>query len=349
MTLEEIARLAGVSRSTVSRVINDHPSVSPEVRERVQCVIREQDFHPNTAARTLVSRRSQIIGLIIPQAINAVFSDPYFPILIRGIAAACDERAYNLMLSLPTSQMAEAYPRLIRSGHLDGVIVASAFVDDSFVSRLHTDGFPFVLIGRQPQQPEVTTVDADNVRGAMMAVQHLARLGYSRIASITGPLNMVAGVDRRDGFLAGLRSTGLARHEGYLVQGNFSEQSGFNAMQQLLALDESGRPQAVFVASDMMAIGALKAIRAAGLQVPDDIALVGFDDIPLATAVEPPLTTVRQPIEQLGFTAASVLLDMLTNSDGTAAPQRIVLPTELIIRDSCGHSRLFRPAAARRM
>lgn len=339
MTLEEIAVLAGVSRSTVSRVINDHPNVKEEVRSRVWTVIREQNFHPNNAARALVSRRTQIVGLVIPQAIHAIFSDPYFPILIQGISAACNERQYHLMLSLITDDLSDAYRHIIKGGHLDGVIIASAFSNDnSFIERLLADNFPFVLIGRQPQMPEVTSVDADNVQGAAMAVQHLARLHHTRIATITGPLTMTAAVDRRDGFLRGLRAVRLPLYEGYLIEGGFSETSGYIGMQHLLNLPEP--PQAVFVASDMMAIGAIKAVRAAGLRVPQDVAVVGFDDIPLAGVLEPPLTTIRQPIEMLGYTAATLLMDTLDAAE-PAPLQRVVLPTELVVRDSCGHSLAF--------
>jgi LacI family transcriptional regulator len=201
-----------------------------------------------------------------------------------------------------------------------------------------------VLIGRHPSRQDLTTIDADNVRGTAMAVQHLARLGHTRIATITGPLGMVVGIDRRDGFLAGMRSAGLTCRAEYIVEGDFTELSGNLAMQRLLALPVP--PQAVFAASDIMAIGAVKALRAAGKRVPEDVALVGYDDIPIASAVEPALTTIRQPIEQLGFTAASVLIDTLQSNvpnaiDSHGAPQRIVLPTELIVRQSCGQSLRF--------
>lgn len=333
-TLEEVAKLAGVSRSTVSRVVNDHPNVRPEVRERVWKVIEEVDYHPNRAARSLASRRSQIVGLVIPQEIHAVFSDPYFPILTEGIARACNEHDYTMVLGLITPEMQHPYRRLVRGGLLDGVIVTSAVQDDPFVTRLLQDDFPFVLVGRTPQHDGVSYVDADNIGGARTAVQHLMRFGYRRIATITGPLNTIAGQDRYAGYQRGLRSSGLAHDPGLVVEGNFSEMSGNRAMQELLALEAP--PDAVFAASDMMAIGALKAIRAAGLRVPEDIALVGFDDIPLATLFDPPLTTVRQSISDLGYTAATLLFENL-ESGGSVSPQRIILPTELVVRSSCGH------------
>lgn len=346
LTLEQVATLAGVSRSTVSRVVNDHPNVNAETRDAVWRVIHEHGFHPNNAARTLASRRSQVIGLVIPQALGAVFSDPYFPILIQGIAAACEEQEYYLMLSLMRAQSPTAFRRLIGGGHLDGLIVASALATDPFVDRLLADDFPFVLIGRSLREAAITTIDADNVHGAIMATQHLLRLGYKRIATISGPQDMVAGMDRLEGFRTALRSAGVNVPPDYVQEGDWSEWSGQRGMTTLLGLTPP--PQAVFIASDTMAIGALKVIRGAGLQAPGDVALVSFDDIPLASSLETPLTTVRQPIHQLGYTAASILIDRLKNqtrAGGTTAT-RIVLPTELVVRASCGEQ--SRSVAAQR-
>jgi LacI family transcriptional regulator len=342
-TLEEIARLAQVSRSTVSRVINGHPAVDPQTRERVQRVVQEQNYHPNGAARALASRHSQLIGLVVPQMLSAVFSDPYFPMLIQGVSAACDERDYFMLLSFPVMRTPETLTRIVRGAHLDGLVVAASLTDNSQISQLAREGTHFVLVGRSTNEGAVTTVDVDNVRGAAIAVQHLVRLGFAAIATITGPLEMTAAVDRREGYLAALRGARLEPPEVYVQEGDWSEWSGSRAMEALLRLPE--RPEAVFAASDSMAIGALKVIRAAGLRVPDDIALVGFDDIPLASALETPLTTVRQPIYRLGHTAASVLLDQLQGiPDGEpdlAQGQRIVLGTELIVRESCGHAKRF--------
>lgn len=339
MTLDEIAELAGFSRSTVSRVINDAPNVRAATRERVWQIIKACDFHPNPAARALAGRRSRVIGLVIPQALNTIFADPYFPMLIQGCAAACDQRGYYLMLSLVLRQSDDTFRWLIRARHMDGLIVASALTDDHSVRRLLDDRLPLVLIGRSMECTDITTVDADNEHGAAKAAQHLVQMGYQRIAMITGPMNMVHAIDRRNGFLCTLRALGVEPPSGYIQEGDWSESSGMQAMERLLHMTPP--PEAVFVASDSMAIGALKAIRMAGLKAPDDIALVGFDDIPLAAAVEPPLTTVHQPIDQLGFLAASTLIDRLeTASDvtGNNSAQHIVLPTELVVRASCGHA-----------
>jgi len=335
-TLEEVARLAGVSRSTVSRVVNDQPNVRPEVRERVWQVAREVGYQPHAAARSLVTSRTHVIGMLIPEAVTTLFSDPFFSLLLRGATDACNSHQYQLMLSLLTANAdrQEIYQRILRSGYLDGAIVASASLDDPLISDLLRDRIPFVSVGRHPNKP-VHYVDADNVSGARMAVEHLIRLGHRRIATITGPLDMIAGQDRLSGYRQALEARGIPVEEELIVEGDFTEASGTAGMQRLLPVS----PSAVFVASDMMAIGALRSLRQADRQVPQDIALVGFDDIPIASAIVPALTTVRQPIERMGSMAVEVLLSVLEDSSGEEAlAHRIVLPTELVIRASCGHA-----------
>jgi len=333
-TLEEVAQLAGVSRSTVSRVINDQPNVRPEVRERVWQVAREVGYQPHAAARSLVTNRTHVIGMVIPEAVTTLFTDPFFPLLLRGATDACNSHQYQLMLSLFTANndRQEIYQRILRSGYLDGAIVASASLGDPLISDLLRDRIPFVSVGRYPNKP-VHYVDADNVSGARMAVEHLIRLGHRRIATITGPLDMIAGQERLSGYRQALEARGIPVEEELIVEGDFTEASGTAGMQRLLPVS----PSAVFVASDMMAIGALRSLRQADRQVPQDIALVGFDDIPIASAIVPALTTVRQPIEHMGSMAVEVLLSVLEDSSGEEAlAHRIVLPTELVIRASCG-------------
>lgn len=330
-TLEEVARLAGVSRSTVSRVINNHPNVRPEVRKRVWEVIQQVGYQPHAAARSLVTNRTQMLGLVIPRGLVTLFSDPFFPILIRGVADVCTARRYYLMLSFFSDphQQEELYRRALRSRLLDGVILSGAPLDDPLVPWLLQDNTPFVVAGRYPDE-RVTYVDVDNVGGARMAVEHLLRLGHRRIATITGPLTMMAGQDRLEGYRQALLSRGIPVHDALIAEGDFTEEGARVAMQRLLPQ----RPTAVFAASDTMAVGAMKAIREAGLRIPDDIAIVGFDDLPIASAVDPPLTTVRQPIERMGAMAAEMLIGLV---EGTiTGPQHVILPTQLIVRASCG-------------
>jgi LacI family transcriptional regulator len=334
LTLEEIAKLAGVSRSTVSRVINQQPSVREEVREEVWRVVRETGYMPHAAARSLASRRTRVIGVIIPEAVTTLFTDPFFPLFLRGVTERCNAHDYYLMLSLfngPGDQE-ERYRRIVGSNHLDGVIVASTRMDDPLFPRLLQDGIPFVLAGRLPDQ-RVNYVDVDNVGGARMAVEHLIRLGHERIGTITGPLSMITGQDRLEGYRHALEAHRIPVRDELIVEGDFTEAGARMGAQQLLAAS----PTAIFAASDSMAIGVLKALREAGLRIPEDVALVGFDDIPIASAIEPALTTVHQPIEGLGSMAADLLLHWLEHPpEGEAPTQRIVLPTKLVIRDSCG-------------
>ena len=331
MNLEQIAKLSGVSRSTVSRVVNNDPNVSSVTREKVLQVVKRVNYTPNAAARGLAAGRTHVLGLVIPTGVAALFSDPYFPILIQGVSSACNAREYSVMLWLAEPEYERRQIRQIMySGLVVGVIVSSMLLNDSLVQALSEGDLQFMLVGRHPTDTRASYVDADNIGGAREGVTHLLRLGRSRIATITGPQNMIAGADRLVGYTAALRDRGVIADPGLIAEGDFTETGGYRAMQQLLPR----RPDAVFAASDIMAIGALRALREASLRVPEDVAVVGFDDMPQAARTEPPLTTVRQPIYRLGATAVDSLHDLIEHPDSSA--RRIILPTELVVRASCG-------------
>lgn len=332
LTLEQIAELSGVSRSTVSRVVNNHVSVKPEVRRRVLQIIEETGYHPDPAARSLASQRSGMIGLVIPRAVQSLFTDPYYPRLMQGVAQACNTHDYILSLFLFYTEEEEQRlsPRVTRQQLVDGVIVSALPVNDPLTAQLLENEVPFVMIGRPADLSRISFVDADNVAGAYQAVSYLARLGCRRIATITGPLNTPVGLDRRRGYLNALNERGYPVDKALIIEGDFTEASGYTAMQRLLRR----RPEAVFAASDTMAMGALRALRQARLAVPRDVALVGFDDLPGSAITDPPLTTIRQPILKMGVQAVECLLDLLTH--GPQPPRQIVLTTELVIRQSCG-------------
>jgi len=332
LTLEQVAKLAGVSRSTVSRVINEHSSVRPQVRERVWKIIHDKNYQPHQAARTLVTRRTNVIGLIIPEVVNRLFTDPFFPQLTQGIAEVCNQEGYYLMLTLMTANTDRdtLYHRILHSSQLDGVIVASAPLNDPIVPRLQESCQPFVLVGHHPNHPEVAWVDVDNVTGAKSVTEHLLSLGHRRIASITGPLGNIAGQDRLEGYRQALAQAKIPYDEALVAEGDCTEESGFFAMGRLLWEE----PTAVFAASDVMAVGAMKALAQTGRHVPGDTSVAGYDDDPIATLVNPPLTTVQQSVVDLGKGAAEMLIRILEHPDAPVRPQ--LLSTHLVVRGSTG-------------
>ncbi|HSF80624.1 MAG TPA: LacI family DNA-binding transcriptional regulator [Anaerolineales bacterium] len=335
LTLEDIARQAGVSRSTVSRVVNNQPYVRQDVRERVLKVIKVTGYHPNVAARTLASHRSWMIGLVLPRSVSSFFHDPYFPRLTQGIAQACNQQNYTLALFLIGTPQDEdkIISRISRKGFLDGILVQSGQIGDQLIDRLALSSVPLVVAGRPYTANEISYIDVDNVAAAHQAVSHLVCLGYQRIGTITGIINSTVSLDRKAGYLKALEEHGLKVDPSLIAEGDFTEASGYRAMEQLLPHN----PQAVFAASDVMALGAMRAAREAGMRIPEDIAFIGFDDMPLPTPPKPPLTTIHQPIYEFGMKAVEVLLDMIDN--GTRPARQVIMDTNLVVRESCGASR----------
>ena len=332
LTLEDIAKQAGVSRSTVSRVVNDDPNVSQDVRKRVQQVINSTGYQPHAAARSLASHRSWMIGLVLPLSVSSFFTDPYFPRLTQGVAQACNKHNYTLGLFLVGTKEDEKriFPRISRRGLLDGILLQTSMKGDKLTDRLINSDIPVIIAGRPFHGNGVSYIDVDNIQAACQAVNHLIKLGYKRIGTITGPLNGTPGIDRKEGYLKAIRNQGWKVDENLIAEGSFTEESGYQAMKKLLPY----KPEAIFVASDNMAISAMRAAREAGLGIPADIAFVGFDDLPVASLSDIQLTTIRQPIIQFGVKAVDTLIDLIEN--GTKPTRRIILDTELVIRDSCG-------------
>jgi LacI family transcriptional regulator len=332
LTLEDIAKKVGVSRSTVSRVINGFSSVDPSVRTKVLDTIQETGYRPNVAARSLASQRSGVIGLMLPRSVSSFFTDPFFPQLTQGVAFGCNKNDLTLSLYLLGNKEDEEkiYPRISRRGLLDGILVQSGQSDDRMIDYMATSRVPIVILGRPFVTEGVNYIDVDNVSAAMCATRHLIKLGRKRIAHITGARNSAVTIDRLEGYKLALKNAGIAIDKSLIVEGDFTESSGFAAMKQLLDLN----PDAVFAASDIMAVGAMNATIDGGLKVPDDVAFVGFDDVPLASLTTVKLTTIRQPIMQFGIKAVELLIDVINN--GKKPARRITLETELIVRESCG-------------
>jgi LacI family transcriptional regulator len=333
LTLEEIGKLAGVSRSHVSRVINNQPDVSDDVRRRVQEIIQQTGYIPNPAARSLAAQHSGIVGLIIPRSVARVFGDPYFSRLTQGITQACYTNHYMLSLFLFNTKEDEQLilPHITQHTFLDGVIVQATTDADPVIPHLHKSSMPFLVIGRSSQMdPGINYIDIDNVSGAYKAVSHLINLGYRRIAHVAGRLDNRPAMDRKAGYEQALREHKIPIEKDLIVEGHFTEEGGYSCGKRLL----KHKPDAIFVASDMMAFGVVRAIKEAGLVVPKDIAVVGFDDLPPSRRSNPMLTTVRQPILRFGASAVEVLIDIILN--GSEPPRQTLYETELIIRDSCG-------------
>ena len=331
---EDIAKQAGVSRSTVSRVVNDDPHVNENVRKHIQDVITATGYHPHEAARSLASKRSRMIGLVLPLSVGSFFTDPYFPRLTQGVAQACNQHNLTLGLFLVGSKEDEEriFPRISHHGLLDGIIVQTAQKGDKLIDRLINTDFPVIVAGRPFNTKGVNFIDVDNVNASYQAVRHLIMLGYKRIGTITGPLSGTPGIDRKEGYLKAIQEQGWTIDQSLIAEGDFTELGGYNAMKKLLA----AKPDAIFAASDATASGALPAVREAGLRVPEDIAFVGFDDLPIATHSDPKLTTIRQPIIEFGTQAVELLIDMIEN--GIKPSRRVIMETEMVIRDSCGAS-----------
>jgi DNA-binding LacI/PurR family transcriptional regulator len=327
-TLEKVALRAGVSRATVSRVVNGSPTVDPGIRESVLRAVRELGYVPNPAARSLVTQRTDSYALIVPELSSRVFSDDqFFPGVIRGVSEELEAADKQLVLMLATS--ATSYERIERYAmgrHVDGVMFASMHGADPMPATLAQHGIPVIANGRPLGHQTVPYVDVDHVGGVTKAVRHLLDLGRSRIATIAGPQDMVAGIERLAGYRSELRDS---RRRSIVAVGDFTRESGALAMRQLI--EDDPQLDAVFVASDLMADGALRTLRQAGRRVPDDVAVIGFDDVEMARYTEPPLTTVRQPILDIGRHLVRRLQRLAAGEDIEPA---LILPTDLVVRES---------------
>lgn len=333
--LEDIARKAGVSRSTVSRVINHDPNVKKSTRERVLAVIEQEDFRPNLAARMLVTNRTNVIGIVILHSLVVTFQDPYyFPTLLQGIAEATLSRGYATLLWWGQTPEYEDrfYQHILQQNRLmDGVIIASGKADDPLVPKLLDLGTPFVMVERPTQYTDrISYVTIDNVLAAKMAVEHLAGEGRRRIGMITGALYNVDAQDRLTGYKAALEMLGLDTDPELVYEGQWTHTSGYLGAKQLVRKGVD----AIFAGNDITATGVLQALRELNVAVPEDVAVIGFDDLPNSVLATPQLTTVRQPIQQKGIMATHLLLDLI--EEKTTSPHQVLLPTQLVIRHSTG-------------
>ena len=334
-TQRQIAEAVGVSRTTVSLVLNDVPGtrVSPETRHRILEVANQLNYYPDAAARTLVSGRTSTIGFVLCQSPDRIFADAFLPEVLRGVGDAVQANGFRVLIhSVEDVTSPDAYIGLVREKQTDGIILSGPRSDDRQLLQLRAEGFPVVLLGQLPGSG-IPFVDVDNVGAAKQAVEHLISLGHRRIGMITNaPLAYTAARDRLVGYRHALEEAGLTCTQDLVRTGDFREESGVRAMNDLLDLAQP--PTAVFVASDLVTFGAMMAIKQRGLTIPDDVALVGFDDVRLANYVNPPLTTVRLPAYGLGYRAAMLLTEPIVGEP--VEEHESFLRLELVVRQSCG-------------
>jgi LacI family transcriptional regulator len=355
VTISDIARLAGVSKATISRVLNGKPDVDPETRERVLRLVDEFGFVPSIAASGLAGGRSRLLGVLIPSLIW-----PLMPEVMRGIGEVVENTAYELVLYTmsPTQDRSAVIDRILAAKLTSGLLAVFPGQSTDHLNWLQDQGFPIVMIDDQGAPTRAPWVGTDNREGAYAAVRHLLSLGHRRIAHIQAPSTFQVSKDRAAGYRDALAEAGLALEPSFLVEGDFRPSSGRVGAEKLLSLPN--RPTAIFAANDEMAYGVLAAAETLGLRVPDDLAVVGFDDIASSAHIRPPLTTVRQPFYEMGQAATRMLLSQVEaprptvtqrHTAGAASPAlsaavypaleavRVQLPSRLIVRESCGATR----------
>jgi DNA-binding LacI/PurR family transcriptional regulator len=335
-TLDQVAARAGVGRGTVSRVVNGSPQVSASAKAAVELAIQELGYVPNRAARALVTQRTDSVALVVSESEERVFGEPFFAGIIRGINSMLLETPLQLWLAMAQSKAErDRVEHHLTPQHVDGVLLLSLHGDDPLPTLLAQRGLPVVLCG-QPGGPvrivgdQMSCVDADNSGGAQAAVAHLLARGGNRVAAIAGPQDMGVGMARLAGYRKALQVAGLPQDESMIGYGDFSEASGASAMRTLL--DRHPDLNAVFAASDLMAVGAMRVLREYGRRVPTDVAVVGFEDSVLARQTEPALTTVHQPVEAMGREMARLLVSHIRGYDIPSA--LVVLDTHLVVRAS---------------
>jgi LacI family transcriptional regulator len=328
LTLEAIGKLAGVSRSTVSRVLNDHPDVRPEVRMRVEAVIEKTGYLPNQAARALVSSRTNLIGLVMPAGIDELFGDPYYSALVHGIQEGCSETGsiFSIFPFYGPRGEAVLLPTLLSQGFLDGVIATAGPRSDQLIATLRDRGQNVVAVGHPADLRDLRRVDVESRSGSAAATAHLCGLGRRQVGFVGATSEYLFGVERLDGYRDAIVAAGREPDDRLVRLDEPNVEGGYRATLAIL----SEHPDALYVATDPMAEGALWALRENGLRVPQDVAVVGFDGLPNGRTTNPLLTTVVQPVVEVGRTAVHLLRG---DHEG---PDVVILPTELRIGDSCG-------------
>jgi DNA-binding LacI/PurR family transcriptional regulator len=332
VTIKDVARKAGVSPSTVSRVISKHPRISKETVERVTRVMEELGYHPNSMAKGLVSKATHILGVILPRPAEELFQNYFFHEALRGILAQANRSGYDLLIASGNNESdeLETVKRLVRGRRVDGIILLSSKTKDPLIAFLNEVRFPFVIIGRSPDFPDVPTVDNDNEQAAYDATRHLINQGHERIGFVSGPQELTVSQDRLAGYRRAILEAGLPLSEDWIVEGEFLQETGYRAMSMLMNLPE--RPTALVVIDDIVAFGVLHGLNELGYSVPQDMCLVGFNNISLSEHTSPPLTSVDIGTYQIGYMTAQTLIKTIAREP--LHQTRKIIPHRLIVRGS---------------
>ncbi len=329
VTIRQVAAAAGVSRATASRVISGSPLVSDSARQAVEAAVEQLGFTPSPAARSLALGRSNAIALVLPEPNTRVMTDPFFAATILGLSAHLERGDAQMVLLIARSgHSSDRIVRYLRGRHVDGAVIASHHRDDTLNQRVVESGLPTVFIGRPLNVAPAPYVDMNNVGGAQQATEHLVHTGRTRIATIAGPTDMTAGIDRLAGWRSVMHDAGLP--DDAVALGDFTEQGGKVAARQLLAAHPD--LDAIFAASDLMAAGALTELADQGRHVPEDVAVIGFDNFDLSERTDPPLSTIAHPVAAMAARAGEMLEHLLDGSDPD--PQPVLFSPEIVLRKS---------------
>ena len=334
VTLKDIAHKVGYSVTTVSRALNDYDDVSQETKQLIKRVAQEMGYHPHVIAQSLQRRRTNTVGFIVP-ATERYLSDPYFLELLAGIGDGAASYDFDLLISTckpmdPKEPL--VYERMVKGRKVDGIVVARTRCDDERITYLASEGFPLIAFGRTASEQDFPYLDVDGEKGVCEAVEYLIGLGHRRIGFISPSMYLMFAEHRLAGYKRALQDNGLELDPALVVEGNLTQSGGYQRMEQLLDLEEP--PTAVVTGNDLMAFGAMEAAQERGLVMGRDIAVIGFDDVPLAAYFHPTLTTVRQPIYDIGKMLSQMLIKIIKGEE--LAQRQIILQPELVVRESSG-------------
>lgn len=334
VTIKDVAKKAGVSPSTVSRVLSNHPRISTQTSNKVKAIMEQLGYHPNIMAKSLVSKTTNSICIILPKPAEELFSNLFFMELIRGIVTQANRCGYDVLISSGANEKEEieAVARLLKGRRVDGAILLYSRSDDPVIEFLHANNYPFVIVGRSNDHPEVLSVDTDNVQAAYDATKHLISMGHERIGFVSGPPNLTVSQDRMSGYQKAMADAHLEMRAEWIVEGEFLQDSGYRAMSFIMSLPN--RPTALVVVDDMVSFGVLRGLHELNFKVPDDICLVSFNNITLSELSTPPISSIDIGIYHLGYTASQMLIQNIQNTEDITYPTRQIIPHRLMIRES---------------